>query len=192
MANTDTPNGLRLVGSLGVGPMAGATQIAFIPATDATATFVGDPVKVAGSADADGVPTVAQAAATNAIYGVITEFLPDLDNKTRLHRAASTARYCKVCIDPNALYEIQEDSDGAALAATDVGNNASIVVGTGSTTTGASAVELDSSTAATTAALELKIIRLANRPDNAIGTNAKWIVKINNHQLGSHTGTAGV
>jgi len=33
---------------------------------------------------------------------------------------------------------------------------------------------------------------LVQRPDNEIGTNARWSVKINNHQLGSHTGTAGV
>jgi hypothetical protein len=55
-----------------------------------------------------------------------------------------------------------------------------------------SGVELDSSTAATTATLQVKIIRLDQRPDNEIGTNADWIVKINNHQHGSHTGTAGV
>ena len=73
------------------------------------------------------------------------------------------------------------------MAATDVGNNADIVVGSGSTTTGTSGMELDSSTKNTTSA-QLRIVELIQTADNAIGTNAKWLVKINEHELTSTTG----
>jgi hypothetical protein len=77
-------------------------------------------------------------------------------------------------------------------AQTDINQNASLIAGSPNTTYRRSGMELDGSTLATTATLELKIIRLLPAVDNALGANAKLIVKINNHQLGSHTGTAGV
>jgi hypothetical protein len=198
MANTDRPNGLIPVGSYASSPHNGQVQRFFIPASDSTNTFVGDAVKSAGGADADGVATVAQAAATNPILGVIVGIEPlpftsnTSDNLRNVYRAASTATYVLVNVDPMTEYEIQDDSVGGDLAAVNVGQNADIVVGTGNTTTGKSAMELDASSATTTATLQLKITGLVQRPDNEIGTNARWSVKINNHQLGSHTGTAGV
>lgn len=65
-----------------------------------------------------------------------------------------------------------------------------MVVAAGSNTTGFSATELDSSTAAVTATLDCQIMRLADREDNEIGTNAKWLVKLNNHQFVD--GTTGI
>lgn len=188
MANTDRPNGLRPVRHLNGSPWNGAVRRCYVPSSDGTAIFVGDAVKSAGSADADGVPTVAQAAAGNAIRGVVTGIEVLGSDLETLYRAASTARYVYVCEDPDVVFEIQEDSVGGALAATDVGNNADIVVGSGSTTSGASGMELDSSTKATTAA-QLNILALVQRPDNEIGTNAKWEVFINEHEFGSTTGT---
>lgn len=85
------------------------------------------------------------------------------------------------------MYEIQDDSDGGALTAASVGLNADIVVGTGSTTTGTSAMELDSSTVNTTSA-QLRILGLSHRADNEIAANAKWLVMINEHELKSTTG----
>lgn len=190
MANADQPRGLIPVASLTGTAL--ATGIYFIPATDSTAMSVGDPVKYAGSADADGVPTVTVATAGDACCGVIVGFTPDKDYEDNTYRVASTARYAIVADDPNELFVVQEDSDGGALAATNVGQNATLIFGGTNTTTGASGVEIDSSTAATTATLQVKLIRLDRRPDNEIGTNADWVVKINNHQHGSHTGTAGV
>jgi hypothetical protein len=55
-------------------------------------------------------------------------------------------------------------------------------VANASTTTGLSATTIDNSTEATTNTLDLKIIGLANKPNNAVGESAKWIVKINRHQ----------
>lgn len=194
MANSDKPNGMKPVRYLNGAPYTGAFRTYFIPSSDSTAVFVGDGVKLAGSADAEGVPTVAQSAATNAMCGVVVGFAPDpTDLNVPIYRRASTDRYVYVVDDPNVLFEIKCDDVGSTLAAADIGLNASIVVGSGSTTTGASGVQLDTSTKATTATLELKIMELARRVDNELGSaHQKVIVKINNHQFGSHTGTAGV
>ena len=89
--------------------------------------------------------------------------------------------------DPNQLFLIQ--NDGTSVAA-NYGKNADIVVGTGSTTTGVSANELNTDTIATTAALNLKIVGLWDVPNNAIGEFAVVVVKINEHLYGS-AGVAG-
>jgi len=93
----------------------------------------------------------------------------------------------EVLDDPSQMFVIQNDGDSAA---TDYGLNADIVIGSGSTTTGVSANVLDTSSIATTAALNLKIIGLWDVPNNAVGTNAVVVVKINEHLYGS-AGVAG-
>ena len=89
--------------------------------------------------------------------------------------------------DPNQLFIIQSDED---IVQADFGKNADVVVGTGSTTTGVSAMELDSSTIATTAALNLKLIGIYDTPGNALGNFCQVVVKINEHLYGS-AGVAG-
>ena len=63
MANSNTPMGLRPVRHRNGAPYNGAATRYFVPASDGTALFLGDPVVVAGSADADGVMTVTRATA---------------------------------------------------------------------------------------------------------------------------------
>ena len=89
--------------------------------------------------------------------------------------------------DPSQLFLIQNDGTSAAA---NYGKNADVVVGTGSTTTGVSANELNTGTIATTAALNLKIVGLWDVPNNAIGEFAVVVVKINEHLYGS-AGVAG-
>lgn len=89
--------------------------------------------------------------------------------------------------DPNQLFIIQNDETSQI---SNYGKNADVTVGTGNTTTGMSAMELDTSTIATTAALNLKIIGLWNVPNNAVGEFAVVVVKINEHLYGS-AGVAG-
>jgi len=89
--------------------------------------------------------------------------------------------------DPNQLFIIQADED---IVAADIGKNADVVGTGGSTTTGVSTMELDSSTVANTAALNLKIVGLYDVPGNALGNYAVVVVKINEHLYGS-AGVAG-
>jgi hypothetical protein len=85
------------------------------------------------------------------------------------------------------LFIIQNDETSQI---SNYGKNADVTVGTGNTTTGMSAMELDTSTIATTAALNLKIIGLYNVPGNTVGEFAVVVVKINEHLYGS-AGVAG-
>lgn len=184
MANTSRINGFKPVRYKNGSPYTGQVNKYFIPATDGTAVYVGDLVKLAGSADTDGTcPTVAVAAATNAVIGAVVgfEFDPTNLNINGQYRAASTARYVYVADSPDLLYEV-EASNGTP-AATDVGLNADFAVGTPSTTTGRSGMYVDFGTEATTSTLPLKIRRVFPRVDNEVGASVKLEVQINLHQF---------
>lgn len=193
MANADTPFGLRPVRNAYSGGYNGGIRTYCIAAGDGTATFVGDPVKLAGTAEiVDGVTysNVVQGTAAATVVGVVVGFAPNPDNLSSNYRLASTRRLVYVCDDPNQLFEIQEVSGGTPLTANDIGLNANFAVGTGSTTSGYSGVELNNATEATTNTLDLKIIGLAPRADNEVGEHAKWLVRLNNHALANQV--AGV
>lgn len=201
MANTDAPRGLLAVAHGSGAPYNNAVRPYYVPDTYATALFIGDPVVVTGTSNTAQVsapgagtfepgtlPEINQAAAAGPFSGVIVGFAADPTNLETVHRPASTERIAFVADDPDLLFEIQEDSVGGALAATSVGLNANVILGTGSTATGLSGAELDSNTAATTSTLALRIVGLAPRADNAIGNQAKWLVKINDHAFLPGTG----
>lgn len=182
MANVDAATGLSPARYLNGAPYNGQANKYYMPATDGTAAYVGDLVKLAGSSDSRGIPSVTKASSTNAVVGVVVAVMPVTRDST-VYREASVERYVMVADDPNILFEVQEDSVGGAMAAADVGLNANWIDGGGSTTTGLSGIELDSSTKATTNTLDFQILRMADREDNEIGTNAKWLVRLNNHQF---------
>ena len=193
MANANTPKGLVPIKNNG-----GELDVNFyyIPSSYGTDLFIGDPVVKTGTANTANVvaggrnfksgslPEINKATAgdDNAITGVIVGFLSDFDNTTLTYNAASSERIAIVADRPDQRFEIQEETAGTALAATSVGLNANVVYAeSGSTTTGLSGAELDTSTPATTATFQLKILRLIEREDNEIGQHAKWEVKINRH-----------
>ena len=189
MANANTPQGLRPVRYASGAPYKGAANTYFVPAADSTALFIGDPVIVAGSADANGVPTATRAtAAGGALWTGVVVGIINTPTVTTTYRPASTACYILVADDPNLLFEVQEDAVGGALAAADVGLNADLIAGTGSTVTGKSAFQLDTSTKAVTATLQMRIEGFVQRADNEIGANAKVLVRNN---LPTQTGAAG-
>lgn len=184
MANADAARGLSPVAYLSGACYSGAANRYYVPSTDSTAIYIGGLVKFAGSADSDGVPSVTGNVATgDAVAGVVTS-VEFVTNDSTIYREASVERWVYVADDPNLLFEVQEDSVGAALAATAVGNVADLTGFTsGSTVTGLSAIEIDSSTATASGdgTQDVLIVRLARKPDNAIGTNANWLVRLNNH-----------
>ena len=201
MANANRPSGLSPVGYLNGAPWNGKLGLYFIPSTDANAYALGDPVVLAGSGSTSGQAAsvvLATAGTGNSVLGPIvtagatTEFGPYVDPTnlgTTVIPATKTVGYwVGVADDPNTLFEVQEDSVGNNLATTDLGNNFDLVSGTNNSYV--SGWMLDSSTAATTNTLQLKLMYLARRTDNAIGQYAKWVVLINNHSY--RAGTTGV
>ncbi len=197
MANSDVASGLSPIMYMNGAPYNGQATRYYVPDTDAVNLFLGDLVRLAGSADATGkYPTVAKAAVGGVTIGPIIAVEMDTQQQggspqgSPVYRQASVARYVLVADDPQIVFEVQEDSVGGALVADDIGQNASVIQAAGSTNTGYSGAELDTSTAAVTATLDLQILRLVDRPDNALGANAKVLVRLNNHQFVD--GTLGI
>ena len=184
MANADKPSGLTPRCHRSGAPYNGAFTVYDIPASDGTALFIGDPVIMVGTGDSTGKYNgVIQAATGGVICGVVVGFEPLYSNLETKHRLASTNRKVFVCDNPDVLFSIQEVSGGTALATTAIGLNVDFVVAAGSTISGLSGVELNNATEATTNTLDLKIHRLLNVGDNALGEHAKWLVSINRHQF---------
>ena len=209
MANISKINGFKAVKHVTGAPYNGQANIYATSASDSTALFVGDPVKLAADGNAQGIQFVTKATAGAAVLGVVvgiinTKLDPVAGTMTNgsialdtpQYRPASTAQYVLVADAPDLLYEVEAcGSSGAAysFAVADIAQNADLYVGTGSTTTGASGCALDMSTKNTTATLQWKIMGVVQRPDNEItGNYTKVLVKVNNQQLSSGTGTAGL
>lgn len=187
MANADAAQGLKPVRYLSGAVYNGAANKYYVSASNGTAIYVGGLVKLAGSADATGAhASVTGAVATgDAVVGVVVGVVPVTQESTT-YREASTERYVLVADDPNLLFEVQEDSVGSSLAVTNVGGTADLTGFTGgSTATGLSAIEIDSSTvtASGDGSEDVLILGKADRPDNEIGANANWLVRLNNHQF---------
>ena len=182
MANVNRPLGARPVTT----PQ-GSLQVNKYVCTTGNAVFIGDFVKSGGTADADGVPSAVIAAAGDTLRGVVVGVLPDTADSL-IYRASSTTRYLLVCDDPNQVFEIQADNGGANLALVDVGENADILVTGGSTTTGRSLTELDSSTH-TASTAQLRVLGFMQKANNTPASDyAKVLVKINEHELASTSG----
>lgn len=169
MANADSPRGARPYQQV---------YRANVYRADAE-VFKGDFVKQKagdGTATTQKLTDVEPVSASDAPLGVAANY-------------AAAGEEVTVYDDPQQLYEIQADGTEPADAA-DIGKNYDILATAGSGET--SRMELDSDTVNTTATLPLKLMRIIPRADNEIAANAKVVVKINNHQLASGTGTAGV
>lgn len=191
MANQNTPFGLEPKGKRSASVYNGGLNPYYIPASYGTALYVGDPVLKTGTSNTSAIqgfaagtlPAINKSAAGtgNAITGVIVGFSVSQTDQTLQYNPASTERIAYVSDDPDAVYYIQDDAS-ATMDATYVGTNMNLTFATaGSTTTGKSGVQIDASAIATTNTLQVNILRLANLPNNALGANAKWEVKINNH-----------
>lgn len=197
MANTDRPSGLRPVRYRNGTPWNGKSRPYYVSTAGATGIFIGDPVDIAGDSNTAEITVIggkfapgslsrvvlATAGDTNHVSGVVTGIMPTTRDST-IYRPASTEAVVLVCDDPNVVFEIQDDASGA-LATTDVGLNANLVAGTGSTYTGLSGWELDATTPAANSSFQLLIERMANIEEDNVAAdgNAKWEVVINLHRF---------
>lgn len=207
MASVSRINGFKPVRNQSGDSNSGQANVYFVPASDSTVIMVGDAVKLLGDARAaTGAPTVTRAGATDVPIGIVVGVLfsgvgdaqnmpPVSDLNTPVYRRASTDRYLLVNDDPNQWYEVQfaGTSQSATTITANVGQNGQFTTTAGSTTTGASGMQLDSSGLATTATLPLKIVGFPNRPDNIPGdTYFTYFVKLNATSMSQGTGAAGV
>ena len=190
MANQDTAFGLRPIGNLsGTGAQ---KQYGYeIADNQAGAIYQGDLVTVF-----DGYLVKFAPATHTAAVGVFNgcQYIDPTTGKPTFKNfypgsvnITAGSIIADVIDDPSQLFLVQADDD---IVQADIGKNADVTGTGGSTTNGVSAMELDSSTVANTAALNLKIVGLWNTPGNALGTNAVVVVKINEHMYGS-AGVAG-
>jgi hypothetical protein len=197
----------------------GQSNLYYIPSTDANAYAVGDLVTFVGTTNSTvsniygvnqqiGVPIVTRAAAgTVPILGAIVGFLADptnLQNSGFNPASNANGRYVWVCDMTDVIFEAQLcGAAGAAVApnitaaagTNFVGLNASIYAPAATSNFGAglSGMMVDSSTAATTATLGLKILRYSARIDqdlSAAGLYPKVEVYINSPFMAN--GVAGI
>lgn len=150
-----------------------------IPATDGSAVGLGDPVMILEGGSDEGIPYCIKRTAGSPILGIVVGFKPEsVETLDQIYRLANVKRTAMVCVAPDVIYEVQEDSLISTLAAADISKFADITATAVSATTGQSTVELDSDSVVSTTA-DVRILNLVHRPDNAIGDNAKWHVLIN-------------
>jgi hypothetical protein len=190
MANVATARGLVPVRHKSGAPYIGQCNTYHARSDYATDLFIGDPVIVVATADANGIQDVnlATAGATNKITGVIVGFQPNRDNLKLQYGAASTDRYIEVCDDPWVVFELTLDTT-AAIATTNIGQNINLASGTGNKNTGYSGWLGASTAFANNATYQLTIERVTNRPDNVIDGSSLSChveVSINLHQKASY------
>ena len=198
MANVNAPSGLSPVEYLSGAPWNGQARRYYIPSANGSAFAIGDPVTLGGSADANGVPSVVIGTPGSGLLGVIVGMGGlkyggpggDLDNLSITVIPATKTKdyYVMVVDDPNVIFEVQEIGTGTPLAAADVGLNANLVAVANNGYV--SQWVVTNTTEATTDTLDVKLLGLVQRSDNAFGAYAKWKVLINNHKF--RIGVAGL
>ena len=199
MANIDAAFGLRPIGKVGSGVQNMGTTMYTIEDNYGTAIFKGDHVLQSGGYVIKG--TASGATILGVFNGCFyidptskkptySNYYPGSINVTSAGSiSGSTNIDAYIYDDPHMLFEAQCDG---TLAKTDIGKNTDTVLTAGSTVNGLSKNEIDDSTEATTAGLQVKIIGITKDPENddASSANANWYVMFNEHvKLG--TGITG-
>tara|TARA_X000001382_G_scaffold116097_1_gene95151 strand:- start:160 stop:762 length:603 start_codon:yes stop_codon:yes gene_type:complete len=188
MSATAAPFGLRPVGNLG-GNYNGSFRQYPILSTESTAIVFGDVVKLT---DAGTTTTIQKDTGTTSAtpIGIFMgcRYTDLSTGQTQFSQvwsgAAHTNGMVYVADDPNILFTIQADG---AVNNDDIASNCALVQGSANTTLGISRVSLDISTAATTAALPIRIVDwLGGYDGDEYGTSFPiMLCKFNTgHQLG--------
>jgi len=202
MANVNRPFGLRPVKTYSGGSWNDQGNLYHIPSTDTSAYYIGDVVKSSAASDANGVPDVAKALGTDILRGVVVGILASVPYGISLQGAtldlantfipATKTRdyYVLVADDPHTIFEVQGDATATNQVAASVNKNCSLTIATPTAPGQWSATVVSSSTIATTNTLNIRLMGLVQKSDNAFGAYARWLCKINLHEFGN--GTAGI
>jgi len=174
MANIDNPHGLRPVMRTLSGGFPATRQFTK-DAAEATAIFINDVVQ----RQADGNIAAGGTPGTTLYLGVALNY-----------GAASQQTDHLVVVAPDAIFEAQDNADVDGFAAADMGLNCNLEFNAGDALRLISGHELDESSAATTATLDVKLLDKLDVPDNEFGANCRVLVVFNKHLL--NAGVAGV
>jgi hypothetical protein len=176
MPNVDFPSGLKSLGVCLSGLHPPRVMRMTKDASEATAIFAGDAV----NQEADGNIEAASATPGTTLYSGVS----------LTYGAAATLTYHDVVVSVDALFHIQDNNDTDGFAEADRGLNCNLELNAGNAITGQSGHELDESTAAVTATLDVKLHNLLGVPTNSYGANGRWVVSFNKHR--NAPGVAGV
>jgi len=200
MANQDAAFGLRPLKSVGQADDSTGMSSHSIDAGDASVIYQGSPVIAAAGyvdiATAGAVPNLG--AFWGCFYVDPTTLKPTFKNYYPGSITPPSSKDIEAFVydNPNQMFEIQSDNDGASVLA-DIFSNADMVNFGGSTLNGVSNTELDDSTiaASSDAAAQLLIIGTSRDPKNNdvtdAGGNVNWRVLVNMHLFGHGVGTVG-
>jgi hypothetical protein len=186
--------GLQAVNRVDGMPYAGAIRQIPIASTYNTPIYYGDIVRIAagGTIEKSTVTTDSTTAAANNTVGVFVGVAYTNSQSQPVqgqYYASNTVNQSAVAYvidDPLALFKVAVTLSNGAMSSVNqsiVGTNMAVVQGTGSNTTGDSAVSVYATTAQGNAAtLPFRVIAVV--PDTATSTStyAEVLVKINNHQ----------
>jgi hypothetical protein len=175
MANRNFPHGFAAIETLHGGPI--FTMPYPTVAAYATALKGGDAVMQAtdGNINRFGTP------GTDRLSGVIAHSRP-----------ASVDLDVLVYDDPGIIFEIQDDGSagpvsGVGFQKTERGLNANILKGAGDSVRDCSTDQLDATTLAVTASLDLRVLGKVDDPSNNYGANCRVRVLINKHRFNRET-----
>lgn len=209
MANVNAPFGLMPVEHLDGSPYNGKATRYYIPSTDGSAYYIGDPVALAGvagggggtqDADALGVMSVGKVANGDTLWLGPIVGIEVVNPSAQSNQGTSLALeqifipatkakayYVYVADDPNLIFEMQGDATATNQTAAKSSYNCDITVAVPSSGNQSASV-IASAGIALTATLPLKLMGLSQRQfagGNAFGAYAVWRCKINNHQYGN-------
>ena len=200
MANQDAAFGLRSLKSVGQADDSTGMSSHAIDAAYGTAIYQGSPVVAAAGyiaiSTAGAVPNMG--AFWGCFYVDPTTLKPTFKNYYPGSITPPSSKDIEAFVydNPNQMFEIQSDNDGASTLA-DVFSNADMVNFSGSTLNGVSNTELDDSTIAASSdvAAQVLIIGTSRDPKNNdvtdTGGNVNWRVLVNMHLFGHGVGTVG-
>jgi hypothetical protein len=190
------PYGLRPINSVDGKPYAGATRQLPIASTYNTAIYYGDIVRIAagGTIEKSTVTVDSTTAAANNTYGVFmgVQYVNGQSQTVQAQyypgNAAATSAVAYIVDDPMAAFKVAVTYSGNATVTTVnqsiVGTNMSVRQGTGSTTTGDSAVSVYATNAqGNAAALPVRVVEVVPATATSNTTFTEVVVKLNNPQI---------
>ena len=190
----DKPYGFQPINRIGGTPYAGSTRLVPIASSGgltSAAMFNGDLVEMTAAGTCQ---VVSNGSAAPQALGVCmgVQYVNSMGQTIQAQYAPAGASNAVAYVvdDPYALFKVAVVSSGttiAPLGRTAVGQNTSVVLNSGSATTGDSAQAIDDTTN-TTNTLPIRIVDVV--PETATGSDAfvELIVKINTHTYNNTTG----